>query len=224
VVEIVLFDPVDRFQVHRGIQEVLSKMQTQSKLMAGLRMASLVVATTFVGSTAQASTIGFTYNFTNFTDTKPPTVVGTTLLLSGMATGGSLLTGDPALDAAWNPVVFEDDCKVDLTTGLLNGTFFMTFANNDTLFGKVFEDVTEVIATFTGPYTGTLTFIGGTGEFAGATGSASIGGTIGLVSSTASGSGTLSGPAVVPEPGTLGLMATGLLAAAGTIRRSVLQR
>lgn len=85
----------------------------------------------------------------------------------------------------------------------------MTFANGDTLFGGLFENDSAVLATNTGPFTQTLTFKGGTGDFAGATGSVSGGGLIGTTGFTTSGSGTLDAPAV-PEPASTALLLSGL--------------
>jgi hypothetical protein len=57
----------------------------------------------------------------------------------------------------------------------MNGSFTLSFTDGQTLSGKVFEDNIAILAspTQTGPFTQTLTFTGGTGEFAGATGSLS---------------------------------------------------
>lgn len=81
-------------------------------------------------------------------------------ILDGTVTGGSVVTTDPELNAFWNPVTFHDVCEADLTTGLLSGVF--TFADADTLSGSIFEDVSAVLPTSSGPYSGTLTFTGGT--------------------------------------------------------------
>ncbi|HEY6987751.1 MAG TPA: PEP-CTERM sorting domain-containing protein [Bryobacteraceae bacterium] len=153
---------------------------------------------------AHASSIAITYSLIGG-PIGPPVVAGTTLILDGLFTG-SILSNDPGLNAAWNPVTYSDHSVADLTTGILNGTFNIVFANGDTLFGNVFEDVSAVVATGTGPYTQTLTFTGGTGDFAGATGSASgAGSTEGPVS----GSGILNAPAV-PEPASVALLLGGL--------------
>jgi hypothetical protein len=185
-------------------------MRIQSILLAGVKAASLVIIASLASIPGRADTIGFTYSFSGLVETTPPVVIGTTLFLDGAATG-SILTGYPGLNAIWNPVTFHDTCEADLTTGILTGVFTMTFANSDTLSGNIFEDVSAVLATNTGPYTGTLTFTGGTGEFAGATGSASIGGVIGSTGSTASGSGTVTAAAITPEPASIALFGTGLL-------------
>jgi hypothetical protein len=151
-----------------------------------------------------ANSIAITYSLTGG-PIADPVVSGTTLILDGLFTG-SFLSGDPGLNTAWNPVTYSDHSVADLTTGFLNGTFNILFANGGTLFGNVFEDVSAVIATGTGPFSQTLTFTGGTGEFAGATGSASG---AGLAGGTVSGSGVLNAPAV-PEPASVALLLGGL--------------
>jgi hypothetical protein len=157
-----------------------------------------------LGIPAQANSIPITYSLTGG-PTGPPVMSGTTLILDGFFTG-SVLSGDPSLDTAWNPITYSDHSVVDLTTGLLNGTFSMMFANGDTLLGNVFEDVSAIVATGAGPFTQALTFTGGTGEFAGATGSTSGAGVAG---GTVSGSGVLNAPAI-PEPGSGALLLGGL--------------
>jgi PEP-CTERM motif len=153
---------------------------------------------------AQGNSIAITYSLTGGPIAEP-VVSGTTLILDGLFTG-SILSSDPGLNVPWNPVTYSDHSVIDLTTGILNGTFDIVFADGDTLFGNVFEDVSAVVATGTGPFTQTLTFIGGTGEFAGATGSASG---AGLAGGTVSGSGLLNAPAV-PEPASVALLLFGL--------------
>jgi hypothetical protein len=100
---------------------------------------------------------------------------------------------------------------LDLTTNLLNGNFTLTFADGDTLIGKIFEDDTAIDTSpsQTGPFPQTLTFTGGTGEFAGATGSVSGNGFLGTTNFTVSGSGTVNAPAV-PEPASATLLLGGL--------------
>ncbi len=153
------------------------------------------------GIQANASTITVNFSFAGAgTPAGPP--VGTTRTLDGHATG-SMLSGNPALDAVWNPVTYDDHSVVDLTTKLLNGTFSMAFADGDTLSGNLFEDLTRTNAGV-GPYTQTFTITAGTGQFAGATGSlssAAVGGSNGF---TTLGSGTINAPTVPePAPGTL---------------------
>ena len=153
---------------------------------------------------AHANSIAITYSLTGG-PIADPVLSGTTLILDGLFTG-SVLSSDAGLNTVWNPVTYSDHSAADLTTGLLNGTFNIVFANGDTLFGNVFEDVSAVIATGTGPFTQALTFSGGTGEFAGATGSTSG---AGLAGGTVSGSGVLNAPAV-PEPASAALLLGGL--------------
>jgi MYXO-CTERM domain-containing protein len=107
---------------------------------------------------------------------------------------------------------------VDLTTGLNNGSFSMTFANGDMISGDLFEDDSAVLTTNTGPFTQKLTFTGGTGGFAGATGSLSGGGLIGTTGFTTSGSGTLNAPAT-PEPAPAALVLGGFALLIGISRR-----
>jgi len=152
---------------------------------------------------AWANLIPITYSLTGG-PIAPPVVSGTTLILDGYFTG-SIVSGDTSLDTGWNPVTYQDHSIVDLTTGLLHGTISILFANGDTLAGNVFEDVSELVATGGGSFTQTLTFTGGSGMFAGATGSVSGSGVAG---GTVSGSGVLNAPAI-PEPGSIGLLLGG---------------
>jgi hypothetical protein len=186
--------------------------------MIGFTAACLLTACTMSVS-AQADTISISYSLSGG-PTGPPVVSGTTLILDGLFTG-SILSGSPALNAVWNPVTYSDHSVADLTTGLLDGTFSMTFANGDILSGTVFEDVSAVLATGgTGPYTQTFTFTGGTGEFRGATGSASGGGVATSTVTTVSGSGSLTAAGIaVPEPASVALILGGLVAIVAKGRR-----
>jgi hypothetical protein len=166
---------------------------------------------------AKANTIDVTYSFVG-AQTAPPVVSGTTVTIDDGATG-SILSGDTNLNAIWNPVTWSDHSVIDLTTGLLNGIFSMKFADGNTLSGTVFEDVSKVLATNTGPVTGILTFTGGTGEFADASGSVSGGGMIETNGWTISGSGTLDAPAI-PEPASGPLLLSGLALIIGALRKS----
>lgn len=173
-----------------------------------------------LGIQANAATIDVTYSFAGGL-TEPPVMTGTTLILNGLATG-SFLSGNPSLNAIWNPVTVDDDSVLDLTTGLVNGTFSIKFADGNTLSGKLFEDVSKT-AMGVGPFTQTYTFTGGTGEFAGATGSvsgAALGGANGF---TTSGSGTLNAPAI-PEPASAPLFLSGLAVILIALRHSKARR
>jgi hypothetical protein len=175
---------------------------------AAVTTACLLMLGSIASISAQAAMIGIAYSFAG-APTAPPVLIGTILTLNGHATG-SVLSGNPSLNAIWNPVTFNTHDVVDITTGLNNGSFSMTFANGDTLAGNLFEDDSAVVATNTGPFTQTLTFTGGTGEFAGATGSVSGGGLVGSTGFTASGRGTVNAPAI-PEPASVVLIFGGLL-------------
>ena len=155
---------------------------------------------------AKADSIAITYSVTGVATVVSST--DTTLTLQGQFSG-SILSSDPGLNAAWNPVAYSDLSVADLTTGLLNGNFTFSFANGDMLVGNVFEDVSALVSNPTGTFTQTLTFTGGTGEFVGATGSVSGEGFSGTTNATASGSGTLNAPAV-PEPASAALLLGGV--------------
>ena len=90
---------------------------------------NVVLAVACLGMQAMGATIPVTYNFVGG-PTAPPVMVGTTLIVDGFFTG-SVLSGDPNLNAMWNPVSYIDHSVIELTTGLLNGTFTMTFANGE---------------------------------------------------------------------------------------------
>ena len=172
--------------------------------------------------TAKADSIAITYSLSGMGTVVSAT--DTTLTLVGQFSG-SVLSGDPSLNAAWNPVSYSDQSVADLTTGLLNGNFSFVFANGDMLSGKVFEDVSAIIASpdGTGAFTQTLSFTGGTGEFAGATGSASGSGFVGTTLGTVSGSGTLDAPAI-PEPPSAALLLGGLALMTARVWRPAAKR
>jgi len=139
----------------------------------------------------------------------------TTLTLDTEATG-SILSGNAALNTAWNPISYSELCVLDLTTNLLTGNFTITFQNGDTLRGADLEDDTVIdnSPTGTGAFPQTLTFTGGTGAFAGATGSVSGNGFLGTTNFTVSGTGTVN-TAAAPEPGSAALLVIGGLALIG---------
>jgi hypothetical protein len=210
----------------RIFSQILSSLKLTSS-RTGYAACTLMISS-IASVSAQAGAIGITYTFAG-SPTGPPVMSGTTLILDGLFTG-SILSGNPALNALWNPVTYSDHSVIDLTTGLLNGTFTMTFANADTLSGNVFEDVSALAATGgIGPFTQTFTFTGGTGEFAGATGSVSGEGASSSTGSMTSGIGTLTADGVgAPEPASVALILGGLLVMVGirsaTFRRTASQR
>jgi hypothetical protein len=169
-------------------------------------LAMAILALTAAVVPVHAASIPVTYSFGG-----TATVVGataTTLTLEADA-AGSFLSGNAALNAFWNPITYSDLSVLDLNTGLLNGTFTFVFENGDTLMGNVSEDDSAVDAspTQTGPFSQTLTFTGGTGEFAGATGSVSGDGFVGTTDFSVSGSGSVN---VAPEPASGTLLLAGL--------------
>lgn len=154
----------------------------------------------------RANAVAITYDLTGVL-TADPVPVGDTLLLEDERTG-TITPSDPSLGMGWNPVTIPESCVLDLDTGILTGTFVATFADGATLTGTIWQDDSAV--TDVGPFTETLTFTGGTGEFSGATGSGSGSGYIGDTDYTVSGSGMLLAPAV-PEPKPVWLLLGGLV-------------
>lgn len=159
---------------------------------------------------AAADTITISYSFAGAT-TGAPVITGTTLTVDGLATG-SVTQWNPAVNALWNPATFHTHNIVDLTNGLDNGSFSIMFANGDMLSGNLFENDSAVnVATGAGPFTQTLTFTAGTGQFLGAMGSVSGGGFITSTGFTTSGSGALTAAgASAPEPASIVLLFGGL--------------
>ncbi len=125
-------------------------------------------------------------------------------LIADHLLSGSILSGNSALNTALNPITGQDHDTIDLTTGILDGSVSFMFANGETLLGTQ-----HVVGLNTGSQMQTLMFTGGTGEFAGATGSAS--GTASLTNTgyTVSGSGVIN-TAAVPEPQSATLFLAGL--------------
>ena len=156
---------------------------------------------------ARANSVAITYSFDGG-PVGPEVPVGTTLTVDHFSTG-SVLSSNPSVNAIWNPVTYLSHDVIDLTTGLLNGTFTMTFADGGTLSGNLFVDLSQAFANGIGPTPQTFTFTGGTGEFTGATGVFS--GTGHLVGNgfTISGTGAINAPAV-PEPASAALLLGGL--------------
>jgi hypothetical protein len=68
--------------------------------------ATCLLTACIAGVSAHAGTISISYSLSGG-PTGPPVVSGTTLLLDGLFTG-SVLSGDPTLNAAWNPVTYSD--------------------------------------------------------------------------------------------------------------------
>src|SRR5947209_2393538 len=131
------------------------------KQIASFAVPAAFMAVMIFGNSLGAATIGVTYTLTGTANVVGGT--GTTLTLDALATG-SVLSASAAVNALWNPVAYSDEGILNLTTGLLNGTFTFTFAEGAQLFGTLFEDDTAVLQspTQTGPFIQALTFTGGT--------------------------------------------------------------
>jgi len=205
-------DPVNLDPKHYKTGYRINRGMLSRRLFKICASATFVLGTWLVASVpARASTIDITYSLTGI-----GTVTGmtsTTLDLTGAFTG-SIDQANPAENAVWNPVTYADVSQANLLTGLLNGTFSITFANGEMLSGMVAENVSAIINSpdGTGPFTQTLTFTAGTGEFVGVSGSASGTGFVGAVTGTVSGSGTLTAPGLVtPEPGSIALVFGGIV-------------
>jgi hypothetical protein len=159
---------------------------------------------------ARAGTIDINYALTGSTTITG--VTSTTAFLSGTNTG-SFDQADATVNDLWNPVTFTYKSQADLSTGLLTGAFNITMADGETLSGVVNEDLSAILSspTLTGSYTQVLTFTGGSGEFAGASGSADGIGYEGASGGMVSGSGSLTAPDLAaPEPATFELLLSGL--------------
>jgi hypothetical protein len=169
---------------------------------------SVLALACILGMRANAATIAVTYTFDGG-PVGPEVPVGTTLTVDHFSTG-SVLSGNPSLNAIWNPVTYLSHDVIDLTTGLLNGAFTMTFVDGNTLSGDLFVDLSQAFVNGTGPTPQTFTFTGGTGEFAGATGSFSGSGHLVGNGFTISGSGLINAPAITPEPASAALFLGGL--------------
>jgi hypothetical protein len=108
---------------------------------------------------------------------------------------GSILSGNPGLDAALNPVTGQDHDVIDLTTGILDGSVSFLFANGESLFGTQ-----HVVGVDASSQMQVLTFSRGTGEFAGATGSGLGTGSLTSTGYMVFGSGVINTVSAVPEP------------------------
>lgn len=186
--------------------------------------ALMVVAPWLIASgAAQAGTVSVSYSFSGALQ-GTPVVNGNFLTVEGIGTG-TVDDSNPAVNNVLNPVTLDTFDDVNLTTGINNGTFTMTFANGDTVSGTLYENDQKVnINTATGPITQTLTFTSGTGLFAGINGSTNSTGSLVGGAYSLSGSGTLTAPALVtPEPQSL-LLAFGGVALLATRFRKTNQR
>jgi hypothetical protein len=166
-------------------------------------------------STAEPSfggTISATYSFVGSAQN--------TVIADGFITADGVASGSVN---NLSGVVFDTSNHINLTTLQNFGTFTMVFPDGDTAFGNLYEDDVKVsLATFSGPFTQMLTFTGGTGQFADASGTFNGGGFIYPTYYTTSGAGTLTAPGLVasPEPGSGALLLIGLATASlGAVKR-----
>jgi hypothetical protein len=193
---------------------ISNSMKRREFVQFAAMAAFLVVATVPV----KASAIPVTYSLAGSGTVVDAT--SATLTLDATALG-SVVSENGDLSTAWNPVTYSDEAVLDLNTGILHGRFTLSFADGQTLNGDVFEDNTAILAspTQTGPFTQTLTFTGGTGEFAGATGSFSGEGFVGITDFTVSGGGIIDTSAV-PEPSSILLLLSGSTLIIATLWRA----
>lgn len=182
-------------------------------------LSSALFALLAAATPAQSDTIPISYSLTGVGNVTGSTA--TTLTLQADSTG-SFTSGNSALNAIWNPVSYTDTSVLNLNTNLLNGNFTIQFADGDTLVGDVFEDQTipDNSPTGTGAFPQTLTFTGGTGQFAGASGSVTGQGFLGTTDFTVAGNGTLN-LVDTPEPAShlLALGGLALMIAGAWFRR-----
>jgi hypothetical protein len=111
-------------------------------------------------------------------------------------------------------VAYASEDIVDMATGAGTGSNVFTAANGDQLFGSFSVQIVPTAVPGGVDLFGHTTFTGGTGLFAGASGSADFTGSA-LFSSPTEADATLNfsgSVAVVPEPGRMALMALGLAA------------
>lgn len=193
-------------------------MQLRTILGRILLMSACLWMAACIGSIpARADTVGITYSASGSAPAPgtTPVITATTYSFDSSATA-SLTQWNPAVNAVWNPVVFQGQDVINLGTGIDNASFTLTFADGDTLTGDLVGDVSAILASPTGAGNASevWTFTGGTGQFAGASGVLDVT-AVTLANSaafTASGSGTLTAAGVsTPEPGSLFLFGLGLL-------------
>jgi hypothetical protein len=186
--------------------KIFSKLASKTCTTALMVLAPCLIASI----PAQADTVFIGYNFSGALS-GTPVISGNFLTVEGIGTG-SVDEYNPAVNAMWNPVTLDTFDDVNLTTGINNGTFTMTFADGATVTGTLYENDQQVnIKTATGPITQTLTFTSGTGMFAGISGTTFSTGALNGGAYSLTGSGFLSAPALVtPEPQSLLLALGGL--------------
>jgi len=152
------------------------------------------------------------------------TVSGGTAILSGSATNGGSLSLTSALTAVVDTTTNANVCGnggaacngwVSVTTGSLSSCSSGLCFTGGTL------SITDNGKTvFSGTFSGTVTVANGFVIVNGTVGG--VAGSTQIVFKLGSSAGTISGDTIVtPEPGTLGLLGTGLLGLAGIVRRKL---
>jgi hypothetical protein len=172
---------------------------------------------------ARADTITFTGNRT--AANVPPAVPNVERCGAppNLLIGGIVGTGTSNLGAF---TAEESNCINPAAGTLFNGLFTYTFANGSTLFGTATGTVTLPPINGVAPVSLTYNITGGTGMFAGATGTLLASGPLtfnpdGTTSTTFDITGTVT---TVPEPATLLLLGGGLAGLGASIRRKQKRR
>lgn len=170
----------------------------------------LVMGIFFLGamcSRSNASSIPITFSLTDGT----ASVVGATDTSLTLSRHFDATVMSSAGDAGFNPATYTDLNVGEFDTGYLQGTFEFQFGNGDTLTGNMFEDASAIFQNGYGPFTLDLTFTGGSGLFATASGFASATGFVDgdTDRGTASGSGVVD-TSPVPEPTSVAVLLGGL--------------
>lgn len=166
---------------------------------------------------AQADTITFTGSRTALNNPPPAPNVGRCGGEPNLLVSPSTGTGTSNLGA----FTTQESFCVNPPTGILsNGLFTYNFANGSTLLGTISGNALPTV-NFIQPVSFIFSVTGGTGLFAGATGSLLANGQVmflptGFTNATLNFNGTIT---TVPEPATMTLLITGLAGIGAAVRR-----